>query len=125
MREAPAVDHVGFSVVSHSGAAIRVGGWSHRAWWAFVDRYRPGLHEPLRHLILHKGADLLLVLLEVGCDPTDRLAESVFYYRVEIEIIFLVRQGRFLNVSNIPPIRVFLDKRFPRGAPSRRLAERD
>src|SRR5215469_1907823 len=125
MREAPAVDHVGFSVVSHSGATIRVGGWSHRAWWAFVDRYRPGLYETLRHLVLHKGADLLLVLLEVGREPTDRLAESVFYCRVEIEIIVLVGQGRLLNVGNIPAIRVFPDERLPRGAPSRCLPERD
>src|ERR1700746_1283263 len=125
MRAGPAIHYVGVSVVSHSGAAISVRGWPHRAWRAFVDRYRPGLHEPLRHLVLHKCADLLLVLLEVGRDTTDRLAERVFYCRVEIEIIVLIGQSRLLNIGNIPAIRVFLDERLPRGAPSRRLAERD
>src|SRR5215469_17987124 len=115
MREAPAVDYIGVSVVSHSGAAIGVRGWSHGAWRAFVDRYGPGLHEPLRHLVLHKDANLLFVLLEVGRDPTDRLAESVFYCRVEIEVVVLVRQRRLLNVGYIPAIRGFLAERLPRG----------
>src|SRR6516164_9172741 len=125
MREAPSVNYVGFSVISHSSAAISVRRRSHRAWRAFVNRYGSGLHEPLCHLVLHKSADLPLVLFEVGRDSTDRLAESVFYCRVEIEVIVVVGQGRLLNVGHIPTIRVFLDEGLPPGAPSRRLAERD
>src|SRR6516165_828368 len=63
VRKAPAVDHVGVAVVAHARAPIGVRRGAHCAVRPFLDRDRSRLHEPLLHLALDEGADLLLVVL--------------------------------------------------------------
>ncbi len=124
VREAEAVDHIGLAVVAHARAAIGMGRGAHGAGRPALHRLRARGHEPLRHLVLYEGADLLLVVLVVGGDADHREAKRVFHDGVEVEHVVLVRQRGLLQIGDVPAVGVLLNERLPARDPSRRLAER-
>src|SRR5262249_35096404 len=65
VRDPPPVDDVRLLVVTHTRTAIGMRRDTHRTDWPPLDCHRAGLHKPLRHLVLHEGTRLLLVVLEL------------------------------------------------------------
>jgi hypothetical protein len=116
MGKAEPVDHVGPAIITHSGPTIGMRGGSHRAGRSLLHRYSAGLHEPLRHLVLDEGAQSLLIVFVVGGDADYREAHGVFHDRIEVEIVVLVRQRRFLQIGDVEAVGILLDEGFPRSS---------
>ena len=113
VREAPPIDHIGFSVVAHARAAVGVRGyarWVHRPPHHFDSAGGP---VPLLHLSLREVNGAQFVLPGERGDAADRVAEGIEHRVVQIEEVVFVWKGGSLQMRGIPASRVLVDERLP------------
>src|SRR6202790_2506246 len=115
MREPPTVDNIRFRVIAH--ACAPVGMSAHRRIAKVGGRVhsnRAGFAKPLLHLYMGVLNRLRLVFFgSPGCDAANRVAEGVFYFRVEIQIASLIGERESWMVGNGDASGVFVNVPLP------------